>query len=54
MGDYENAIADFSEAIRLDPTNRDLYHLRGNAWQAKGDMDRARADRSEAMRLMMQ
>jgi len=49
--DYDQAIADFGEAIRLDPASKVQYNNRGNAWLAKGDYDRAIADYSEAIRL---
>jgi len=35
-GDYDRAIADYSEAIRLDPKDGDYYESRGKAWNAKG------------------
>jgi tetratricopeptide (TPR) repeat protein len=50
-GDLDHAIADFSEAIRLDPKLAAGYHNRGNAYQAKSDFDRAIADFGEAIRL---
>src|SRR5215831_20303797 len=50
-GDYDRAIADFSSAIHLDPTDADTYNDRGAAWLAKGENDRAFADFSEAIRL---
>ncbi len=50
-GDLDRAIADFSEAIRLDPKDVWSYHNRGLAYAAKGDFDRAIADYSEAIRL---
>src|SRR5437016_1925492 len=49
--DYDQAIADYSEAIRLDPKNADIYSRRGTAYQLKSDYDRAIADYSEAIRL---
>ena len=49
--DYDGAIADSSEAIRLDPTNTSAYANRGFARNAKGDFDGAIADASEAIRL---
>ena len=30
-GDFNHAIADFDEAIRLDPKNADAFYNRGNA-----------------------
>ena len=52
-GDRDRAIADFNEAIRLDPDPKDAraYNNRGLAWRNKGDLDRAIADYSEAIRL---
>ena len=50
-GDYDRAIADFNEAIRLDPTYTNAYNNRGKAYNRKGDYDRAIADFNEAIRL---
>lgn len=50
-GDFGRAIADFTEAIRLDPKDVWAHHDRGLAYAAKGDFDRAIADYSEAVRL---
>jgi lipoprotein NlpI len=50
-GDRDRAIADYSEAIRLDPKYARPYNGRGNAYRAKGDLDRAIADYDEAIRL---
>ena len=50
-GDYDRAIADYTEAIRLDPKFADAYYERGAAYSAKGDYDRAIADYTEAIRL---
>jgi tetratricopeptide (TPR) repeat protein len=35
--DYDRAIADYTEAIRLDPTFARAYYNRGFAKRAKGD-----------------
>src|SRR5215510_13151172 len=43
-GDFELAIADFGQAIALQPDNALGYHLRGNAWSSKGELDRALVD----------
>ena len=52
-GEYDNAIADFTEAIRLgrelDRVNADRY--RSRAWSDKGQLDKAEADFNEAIRL---
>ena len=50
-GEYDRAIADANEAIRLDPKNAIGYGIRGLAYDSKGDYDRAIADASEAIRL---
>jgi tetratricopeptide (TPR) repeat protein len=50
-GEFDRAIADFDEAIRLDPKKAFLYEGRGNAWSSKGEFDRAIADFDEAIRL---
>ena len=50
-GDFDSAIADFTEAIRVDPTYADAYYMRGGAYQEKGDFDSAIADFTEAIRL---
>ncbi|HXW26809.1 MAG TPA: tetratricopeptide repeat protein, partial [Xanthobacteraceae bacterium] len=49
--DYDSAIADFNEAIELDPKYIDAYYERGYAYYAKGDYDRAVAEYTEAIRL---
>jgi tetratricopeptide (TPR) repeat protein len=50
--DLDKAIADYGEAIRLDPTNARLYELRGVAHASrKGDFAMAIADFSEVIRL---
>jgi len=50
-GEFDRAIADFDEAIRLDPKKAFLHEGRGNAWASKGEFDRAVADFDEAIRL---
>jgi lipoprotein NlpI len=50
-GNIDRAIADYTEAIRLNPRLREAFNNRGNAWKAKGDLDRAIADYTEAIRL---
>ena len=45
-GDIDRAIADFSEAIRLDPNDAMAFNNRGIAYSDKGDHDRAIADLS--------
>src|SRR5262245_22952130 len=50
-GDFDRAIADFDQAIRLQPDSALAYHHRGNAWSGKGELDRALADYEAAIRL---
>jgi tetratricopeptide (TPR) repeat protein len=50
-GDDGRAIADYTEAIRLDPKLAIAYYQRGTAYHALGDFDRAIADYTEAIRL---
>jgi tetratricopeptide (TPR) repeat protein len=49
--EYDRAIADLSEAIRLDPKNAKAFYARGLAWDAKKEYDKALADLGEAIRL---
>lgn len=50
-GDYDKAIADYNEAIKLNPQDAIAFNNRGNAWDKKADYDRAIADYNEAIRL---
>jgi tetratricopeptide (TPR) repeat protein len=47
----EKAIADYDEAIRLDPKQAAAHANRGIAWQKLGRYDIASADWKEAIRL---
>src|SRR5438128_2558409 len=49
--EYDKAIADFSEAIRILPDNATGYLTRGGAYHSKKEYDKAIADFSEAIRL---
>ena len=49
--DYEKAVADLSEAIRLSPGDFFCYACRGWAYQAKKDLDKAIADFTAAVKL---
>jgi tetratricopeptide (TPR) repeat protein len=49
--DLEGAIADYDEAIRLDPDNAFALNNRGTARCDKGDLEGALADYNEAIRL---
>jgi tetratricopeptide (TPR) repeat protein/predicted small secreted protein len=48
---YEQAIADFTEAIRLDPGNAVAYRERGAVYALRGDTDKGIADHNQAIRL---
>jgi tetratricopeptide (TPR) repeat protein len=50
-GQYDKAIREFTEAIRLDPKNADAYHQRGLAYDQTKDYDKAISDFTEAVRL---
>jgi tetratricopeptide (TPR) repeat protein len=49
--DYDRAIADFTEAIRINPKYAEAYNSRSATYLKKGEYDRAVADANEAMRL---
>jgi hypothetical protein len=51
QGDLDHAIADYSEAIRLNRKFAIAFTDRGGAYKAKGDLDHAIADYSEALQL---
>jgi tetratricopeptide (TPR) repeat protein len=50
-GDYDRALADFNEAIRLDPKSARAFGNRGVLYVHKGDYNKALADFNEAIRL---
>ncbi len=50
-GDYDRAIQDFNETIRLKPSIAAPFYGRGEAYDHKGDYDRAIQDYNEAIRL---
>jgi tetratricopeptide (TPR) repeat protein len=50
-GHNDKAIADYTQAIRLNPTLQSAYYNRGISWNEEGDNDKAIADYSEAIRL---
>ena len=49
--EHDKAIADYTEAIRLNPKYALCYSNRGFAYDNKGDHDKAIADYTEAIRL---
>jgi tetratricopeptide (TPR) repeat protein len=50
-GDYDHAIADYNDAIRLDPKYTDAYYNWGIAKRAKGGAAGADADVAKAKQL---
>ena len=48
-GDFDKAIADYTEAVRLSPGFPDACDRRGKTYAAKGKLDMAIADYTEAM-----
>jgi tetratricopeptide (TPR) repeat protein len=49
--DYDRAIQDYDDAIRLNPNDASAYDDRGNAYFYKGDYDRAIQNYDDAIRL---
>lgn len=50
-GEYEIAIADFDDALKLGAPSGTIFHNRGNAWRGKGDFARAIADYDATIKL---
>lgn len=48
---YDQAIAEYSEAIRLEPTSSIAYCQRAGAYRRRGDLERAIADCDTALRF---
>ena len=49
--ELDRAMADYDQAVRLDPSSANAVNNRGIAWQAKGNLDRAIADHTRAIAL---
>lgn len=49
--DFEHAIADHDQAIKVDAKNPIAYNNRGNAYGAKREFDRAISDYDQAFKL---
>ena len=50
-GDYDQAIADYDQALLLKPKDAVAYNNRGAAYNEKGDYDQAIADYNQALRF---
>jgi tetratricopeptide (TPR) repeat protein len=50
-GDYDRAILDYDQAVRLNPSHANAFSNRGVAYARKGDYDRAIQNYDEAIRL---
>jgi Flp pilus assembly protein TadD len=46
--EYDEAIDDFTQAIRFNPKVADYINDRGNVWAAKGEPEKASADYRQA------
>ena len=51
QSNFDRAIVEFNEALRIDPTYKWSLNSRGNAWKGKGELDLAIADYNEAIRI---
>ena len=50
-GDFDRAISDYGEVIKLDSEKAAAFNNRGDAYQEKGDFDRAISDYDEAIKI---
>jgi tetratricopeptide (TPR) repeat protein len=50
-GEYDRALVDFDEALKLDPANEIAWSNRGLAWSSKKEYDKAIADYTEAIKI---
>ena len=49
--EYDKAVADYSEAIRLKPDYAEAFYDRGHAYEQKGDYGKAEVDCVQARKL---
>jgi tetratricopeptide (TPR) repeat protein len=50
-GEYDKAIADYTQAIQLNPGSAEVYYIRGNMYSDIKEYDKALTDYAEATRL---
>jgi len=50
-GDWDRALRDYDEAIRVQPNNYDALTNRGNAYAHRNELDKSTSDYNEAIRL---
>ena len=50
-GEYDIAITDFNDALRMGPPSGTIFHNRGNAWRSKGEFAKAIADYDQSIKL---
>lgn len=53
MGQYKEAIRDFTRVIEIDPDNANAYFNRGCCYDSVGELDLAISDYSVALELDM-
>ena len=51
LGQFDRAIQDYDEALRLKPDFAEAYYFRGEAWREKADPNRALKDYEQALRV---
>jgi tetratricopeptide (TPR) repeat protein len=49
-GEYDIAISDFNDALRMGPPSGIVFHNRGNAWRGKGEYAKAIADYDQSIK----
>ena len=50
-GEIDEAIADYTHAIELNPRHAAAYNSRSKAFEARGEFDRASADHKKAVEI---
>jgi tetratricopeptide (TPR) repeat protein len=50
-GELDEALADYTEAIRLDPKNAEAYNNRALVYNKKGELDKAITDFNDAIKI---